>query len=77
MSEPSGHDDKLKLEFETPQFLHSLFANNPKEIGYVEERLNVRVVTLRATGARGAPFFHLKLNGASILPSHRARSTWG
>ncbi len=45
MSEASGHDDQLKLEFETPQFLHSLFANNPKEIGYVEERLNVRVVT--------------------------------
>jgi len=45
MSERSDPDNQLKLEFETPQFLHSLFANNPKEIGYVEERLNVRVVT--------------------------------
>ncbi len=39
-----GHAE-LKLEFETPQFLHSLFADDPGELRYMEERLGVRVVT--------------------------------
>ncbi len=45
MSEHPVTGNQLKLEFETPQFLHSLFANSPKEIGYAEEKLGVRVVT--------------------------------
>ncbi len=45
MTDPAAPDDQLKLEFETPQFLHSLFANEPREINYLEEKLGVRVVT--------------------------------
>lgn len=45
MSSPAVPEDQLKLEFETPQFLHSLFANDPKEVSYIEQSLGVRVVT--------------------------------
>ncbi|MDG2486607.1 MAG: PhoH family protein [Roseibacillus sp.] len=45
MSSPAVPDDQLKLEFETPQFLHSLFANDPKEVNYIEQSLGVRAVT--------------------------------
>ncbi|MFM1558633.1 MAG: PhoH family protein [Roseibacillus sp.] len=45
MSEEAVPDDQLKLEFETPQFLHSLFANDPREVRYLEEKLSVRAVT--------------------------------
>ena len=38
-------EEQLKLEFETPQFLHSLFADDPREVSYIEEKLGVRVVT--------------------------------
>lgn len=38
-------EEQLKLEFETPQFLHSLFADDAQEIHYLEESLGVRVVT--------------------------------
>lgn len=36
---------ELKLEFETPQFLHALFANQPKELNYLFDQLGVAVVT--------------------------------
>jgi len=36
---------QLKLEFETPQFLHSLFADDPQELRYLEERMGLRAVT--------------------------------
>ena len=45
MTNPADPDDQLKLEFETPQFLHSLFANEPREITYIEEKIGVSVVT--------------------------------
>ena len=45
MSEQAVPDDQLKLEFETPQFLQSLFANDPREVHYLEEKLKVRAVT--------------------------------
>jgi phosphate starvation-inducible PhoH-like protein len=34
-----------KLEYESPQFLHGLFANDPRELVYLEDRLGVHVVT--------------------------------
>ena len=34
-----------KLEFETPQFLHALFANEPKHLRYLEDALGVKAVT--------------------------------
>jgi phosphate starvation-inducible PhoH-like protein len=34
-----------RLEFETPQFVHALFANEPKELSYLKEKLGVNVVT--------------------------------
>lgn len=37
--------DEMKLEFETPQFLHGLFANEPKELNYLKEKLGVSIVT--------------------------------
>lgn len=45
MSEEVVSDDQLKLEFETPQFLHSLFANDAREMRYLEEKLKIRAVT--------------------------------
>lgn len=40
-------DDRVevKLEFDTPQFLHSLFANDPKNLGYLETALHIRAIT--------------------------------
>lgn len=34
-----------KIEFETPQFLHALFANEPKHLRYLEGTLGVRAIT--------------------------------
>jgi len=34
-----------KIEFETPQFLHALFANEPKHLAYLEEAIGVKAVT--------------------------------
>ncbi len=36
---------EIKLEFDTPQFLHSLFANDPKNLGFLESALGVKAVT--------------------------------
>jgi phosphate starvation-inducible PhoH-like protein len=36
---------EIKLEFDTPQFLHALFANDPKNLGYLESQLAVKAVT--------------------------------
>lgn len=36
---------ELKLEYETAAFLHSLFAEDTRELGYLEEQLEVRTVT--------------------------------
>ncbi|MEO5714554.1 MAG: PhoH family protein, partial [Luteolibacter sp.] len=35
---------EIKLEFDTPQFLHALFANDPKNLGYLESALGVQAV---------------------------------
>jgi phosphate starvation-inducible PhoH-like protein len=43
--EPSADVKELRLDYETPQFLHSLFANESKNLGYMEERLAVKTVT--------------------------------
>jgi phosphate starvation-inducible PhoH-like protein len=39
-SEPA----EIKLEFDTPQFLHALFANDPKNLAYLESQLGVCVI---------------------------------
>jgi phosphate starvation-inducible PhoH-like protein len=36
---------EIKLEFDTPQFLHALFAYDPKNLTFLESRLGVRTVT--------------------------------
>lgn len=74
-------EEQLKLEFETPQFLHSLFANDAQEIPYLEEALGVRVVTrdgwILFSGPRGglekakklfAELEDAKREGAAIEP---------
>jgi phosphate starvation-inducible PhoH-like protein len=38
-------ETEIKLEYETAPFLHSLFANDAKELKYLEEKLGVRSVT--------------------------------
>lgn len=40
LSEPA----EVKLEFDTPRFLHGLFANDPKNLDYMETRLGVKTV---------------------------------
>lgn len=37
--------EEIKLEFDTPQFLHALFANDPKNLAYLETELRVKAVT--------------------------------
>ncbi len=39
------HPAEIKLEFDTPQFLHALFANDPKNLAYLEAALGVKAVT--------------------------------
>ena len=39
------HPAEIKLEFDTPQFLHALFANDPKNLAYLESALGVKAVT--------------------------------
>lgn len=36
---------ELKIEFETPQFLNALFANDPKNLHYLQNALGVNAVT--------------------------------
>jgi phosphate starvation-inducible PhoH-like protein len=36
---------EIKLEFDTPQFLHDLFANDPKNLAYLESAIGVTTVT--------------------------------
>ncbi len=36
---------EIKLEFDTPQFLQSLFANEPRNLAYLETKLGVVAVT--------------------------------
>ena len=38
-------ETEIKLEYETAPFLNSLFANDAKELRYLEEKLGVRAVT--------------------------------
>jgi len=40
-----GHHVELKLEFDTPRFLHSLFCNDSRLLEWMEERIGVKVVT--------------------------------
>ncbi|RYD45948.1 MAG: PhoH family protein [Verrucomicrobiaceae bacterium] len=35
---------EIKLEFDTPQFLHALFANDPKNLAYLEAQTGVKTV---------------------------------
>ncbi len=77
-----GQHAELKLEFDTPQFLHSLFANDPAQLGLIEQRLGVKVVTrdgwVLLSGPAGAverakaAFFDLeqaRRGGAEIRPA--------
>ncbi len=36
---------EIRLEFETPQFLHDLFANDVQNLSHLEARLGIRAVT--------------------------------
>ena len=80
MSEQAVQDEQLKLEFETPQFLHSLFANDPREVRYLEETLGVRAVTrdgwILFSGPRGALEKARRLF-ADLEESRRAGTTIG
>ena len=40
-----GTPTEIKLEFDTPQFLHSLFANDAKNLAYLESAVGVKTVT--------------------------------
>jgi phosphate starvation-inducible protein PhoH and related proteins len=43
MNDPAIQE--LRLDFDTPQFLHDLFANDPKNLAYLERSLGVVTVT--------------------------------
>jgi phosphate starvation-inducible PhoH-like protein len=43
MNEPNARE--FRLDFDTPQFLHGLFANDPKNLAYLEAALGVKAVT--------------------------------
>lgn len=36
---------EIKLEFDTPRFLHGLFANDPKNLEYLETLIGVKTIT--------------------------------
>ncbi len=38
-------DTEFRLDFDTPQFLHGLIANDPKNLAYLEAALGVKTVT--------------------------------
>jgi phosphate starvation-inducible protein PhoH and related proteins len=38
-------NEEVKLEFDTPQFLHALFANDPKNLTFLESSLGVKAIT--------------------------------
>lgn len=40
-----GSHAEIKLEFDTPRFLHDLFANDPKNLAYLETEIGVTAVT--------------------------------
>ncbi len=40
-----GGPSEIKLEFDTPQFLHDLFANDLKNLSYLESEIGVKAVT--------------------------------
>lgn len=39
------NDQELKLEYETPNFLHSLFGHDEAALRYLEDQVNVKIVT--------------------------------
>mgnify|MGYP006110799513 FL=1 len=75
MTESPAPDDQLKLEFETPQFLHSLFANDPREMKYAEERLGVRAVTRNGWILFSGPREGLKMAKRLFSDLEEARRT--
>lgn len=81
MTSGSADLSRLKLTYDSPQFLHDLFANDPSEIDYMENTLGVRVVTrdgwvlleggklsVRAAANAFADLETAKRNGKAISP---------
>ncbi len=46
---------EIRLEFDTPQFLHALFANDPKNLAYLENAIGVKAVTREGWVLLGGP----------------------
>lgn len=66
-------ETEIKLEYETAPFLHSLFANDAKELRYLEEKLKVRAVTRDGWILFAGPEDAVKLAAAVFADLEQAR----
>src|SRR5688500_13489684 len=66
-------ETEIKLEYETAPFLHSLFANDAKELRYLEEKLGVRAVTRDGWILFAGPEEGVKLSAAVFGDLEQAR----
>ncbi|WP_035605209.1 PhoH family protein [Haloferula sp. BvORR071] len=68
---------EIKLEYETAPFLHSLFANDARELKYLEQKLNVRAVTREGWIIFVGPEEGVKRSAAIFADLEQARRQGG
>jgi phosphate starvation-inducible PhoH-like protein len=66
-------ETEIKLEYETAPFLHSLFANDARELKYLEEKLGVRSVTRDGWILFAGPDAGVKASAAVFADLEQAR----
>ncbi len=72
-----AHETEIKLEYETAPFLHSLFANDARELKYLEEKLGVRSVTRDGWILFAGPDRGVKASAAVFADLEQARRQGG
>jgi phosphate starvation-inducible PhoH-like protein len=72
-----AHETEIKLEYETAPFLHSLFANDARELKYLEEKLGVRSVTRDGWILFAGPERGVKASAAVFADLEQARRQGG
>lgn len=65
--------EEIKLEFDTPQFLHALFADDVKNLSYLESALGVKAVTRDGWVLLSGPENALRRARAVFTDLERAR----
>ncbi|WP_367874133.1 PhoH family protein [Luteolibacter sp. Populi] len=70
-------ETEIKLEYETAPFLHSLFANDARELKYLEQKLGVRAVTREGWILFAGPEGGVKRSAAVFADLEQARRQGG